>query len=294
MAWGRRVGPAYRPTAMASQSVTGPPSPDVSGLLAVVRRRGGLCHAARSSAQRVWLDHSGALPMHNPWQPPGNPRSLRNFAAQAGGAEMLRLAACFATERGFSVSVLLSMTPFYSKPPSQISTRQWPQCNGPWRRPVPLSLTASHYAQRRKLFRCRLVPRSTRRGHVGHGPAVAPGQSVWRGCDGAVTGQGYSTGAVALTHQCCNPNSPVRYMLFLNYRQNTSFKMSKGYMEHTEILDGRPVSIRRVRLLPKPHASTRTSKTGVPFLKGPIPLAGGSEQPSYQGKPCMWASSCGT
>jgi DNA polymerase-1 len=32
-----------------------------------------------------------------------NPRSLRNFPMQAGGAEMLRLACCFATERGVEV-----------------------------------------------------------------------------------------------------------------------------------------------------------------------------------------------
>src|SRR5262249_8390095 len=43
-------------------------------------------------------------------------------------------------------------------------------------------------------------------------------------------------------------------------------------MEHTEILDGRLVLIRRVRLLPTPYPSTRTSKTSAPFLKGPIPL----------------------
>ena len=32
-----------------------------------------------------------------------NPRSLRNFPCQANGAEMLRLAACFATEQGVEV-----------------------------------------------------------------------------------------------------------------------------------------------------------------------------------------------
>jgi DNA polymerase I len=32
-----------------------------------------------------------------------NPRSLRNFPMQANGAEMLRLAACLATERGIEV-----------------------------------------------------------------------------------------------------------------------------------------------------------------------------------------------
>jgi hypothetical protein len=35
--------------------------------------------------------------------PDANPRSLRNFPMQANGAEMLRLACCLATERGFAV-----------------------------------------------------------------------------------------------------------------------------------------------------------------------------------------------
>jgi hypothetical protein len=35
--------------------------------------------------------------------PDTNPRSLRNFPMQANGAEMLRLACCFATERGVRV-----------------------------------------------------------------------------------------------------------------------------------------------------------------------------------------------
>jgi len=36
-----------------------------------------------------------------------NPRSLRNFPMQANGAEMLRLAACFATEQGIEVCALI-------------------------------------------------------------------------------------------------------------------------------------------------------------------------------------------
>jgi hypothetical protein len=36
-----------------------------------------------------------------------NPRSLRNFPMQGNGAEMLRLAACFATERGVEVTALV-------------------------------------------------------------------------------------------------------------------------------------------------------------------------------------------
>ena len=36
-----------------------------------------------------------------------NPRSLRNVPCQANGAEMLRLAACFATEQGVEVCALI-------------------------------------------------------------------------------------------------------------------------------------------------------------------------------------------
>jgi DNA polymerase I-like protein with 3'-5' exonuclease and polymerase domains len=36
-----------------------------------------------------------------------NPRSLRNFPCQANGAEMLRLAACFAIEQGIEVCALI-------------------------------------------------------------------------------------------------------------------------------------------------------------------------------------------
>jgi hypothetical protein len=41
-----------------------------------------------------WTIHAGPLT---------NPRSLRNFPMQANGAEMLRFACCFATERGIAV-----------------------------------------------------------------------------------------------------------------------------------------------------------------------------------------------
>ena len=41
-----------------------------------------------------WHVHIGESP---------NPRSLRNFVVQANGAEMMRLAACLATERGVEV-----------------------------------------------------------------------------------------------------------------------------------------------------------------------------------------------
>ena len=45
-----------------------------------------------------WPIHIGQCP---------NPRSLRNFPAQANGAEMLRLAACFAAEQGVEVCALI-------------------------------------------------------------------------------------------------------------------------------------------------------------------------------------------
>ena len=46
------------------------------------------------TAAMGWTIHVGA---------DANPRSLRNFPMQANGAEMLRLACCFATERGVEV-----------------------------------------------------------------------------------------------------------------------------------------------------------------------------------------------
>jgi hypothetical protein len=56
------------------------------------------------------LDHAmltGTLPTVFGWEihvaDGANPRSLRNFPMQANGAEMLRLACCFATERGITV-----------------------------------------------------------------------------------------------------------------------------------------------------------------------------------------------
>jgi len=54
------------------------------------------CAMLRGSISTVfgWTRHVGENP---------NPRSLRNFPCQANGAEMLRLACCFATERGVEV-----------------------------------------------------------------------------------------------------------------------------------------------------------------------------------------------
>ena len=49
-----------------------------------------------------------------------NPRSLRNFPCQANGAEMLRLAACFATEQGVEVCALIHDAVLIAAPLDQL------------------------------------------------------------------------------------------------------------------------------------------------------------------------------
>jgi hypothetical protein len=49
-----------------------------------------------------------------------NPRSLRNFPCQANGAEMLRLAACFATEQGIEVCALIHDAVLIAAPVGQL------------------------------------------------------------------------------------------------------------------------------------------------------------------------------
>ena len=49
-----------------------------------------------------------------------NPRSLRNFPCQANGAEMLRLAACFATEQGIEVCALIHDAVLIAAPLDQL------------------------------------------------------------------------------------------------------------------------------------------------------------------------------
>jgi hypothetical protein len=51
-----------------------------------------------------------------------NPRSLRNFPCQANGAEMLRLACCFATERGVSVTAPVHDAVLIEAPEWEIET----------------------------------------------------------------------------------------------------------------------------------------------------------------------------
>jgi DNA polymerase-1 len=49
-----------------------------------------------------------------------NPRSLRNFPCQGNGAEMLRLAACFATEQGIEVCALIHDAVLIAAPVDQL------------------------------------------------------------------------------------------------------------------------------------------------------------------------------
>jgi DNA polymerase-1 len=49
-----------------------------------------------------------------------NPRSLRNFPCQGNGAEMLRLAACFATEHGIEVCALIHDAVLIAAPIGQL------------------------------------------------------------------------------------------------------------------------------------------------------------------------------
>jgi DNA polymerase I len=75
-----------------------------------------LLRAHRETYRRFWewsdaaVDHAmltGSLPTVFGWRvhvgEDSNPRSLRNYPMQGNGAEMLRLACCFATERGVEV-----------------------------------------------------------------------------------------------------------------------------------------------------------------------------------------------
>ena len=78
-----------------------------------------LLRAHRETYRQFWrwsdaaVDHAvltGSIATTFGWPlhvgPNFNPRSLRNFPCQANGAEMLRLAACFATEQGIEVCAL--------------------------------------------------------------------------------------------------------------------------------------------------------------------------------------------
>ena len=79
-----------------------------------------LLRAHRETYRQFWrwsdaaVDHAvltGSIATTFGWPlhvgPNFNPRSLRNFPCQANGAEMLRLAACFATEQGIEVCALI-------------------------------------------------------------------------------------------------------------------------------------------------------------------------------------------
>jgi len=60
-----------------------------------------------------WPIHVGENP---------NPRSLRNFPMQANGAEMLRLAACFATEQGIELCALIHDAVLIAAPLDRLKT----------------------------------------------------------------------------------------------------------------------------------------------------------------------------
>ena len=51
-----------------------------------------------------------------------NPRSMRNFCCQANGSEMLRLAACFATEQGIEVCALIHDAVLIAAPLDRLET----------------------------------------------------------------------------------------------------------------------------------------------------------------------------
>jgi hypothetical protein len=72
---------------------------NLSPVLEVVGRRG-----RSRRPYRLNLDHVRLAAARGP---NFNPRSLRNFPCQANGAEMLRLAACFATEQSIEVCALV-------------------------------------------------------------------------------------------------------------------------------------------------------------------------------------------
>ena len=80
-----------------------------------------------------WPIHIGENP---------NPRSLRNFPCQANGAEMLRLAACFATEQGIEVCALIHDAVLICAPLDQLD-HDIERMQAAWRRPRASFSTAS-------------------------------------------------------------------------------------------------------------------------------------------------------
>ncbi|WP_083519252.1 DNA polymerase [Bradyrhizobium jicamae] len=92
-----------------------------------------LLQAHHETYRRFWawsdaaVDHAmltGSLQTVFGWPVQGgenpNPRSLRNFPCQANGAEMLRLAACFATEQGIEVCALIHDAVLIAAPVGQL------------------------------------------------------------------------------------------------------------------------------------------------------------------------------
>ena len=125
-AWRRKPGAAHRPAAdRRARSAAGPPR-DLPRVLALVGRRRRPRHAARLDLHTVfgWHVHVGEQ---------SNPRSLRNFPMQANGAEMLRLACCFATERGIEVCAPVHDAVLIARR-SNGSKRTSRPCGPPWRK----------------------------------------------------------------------------------------------------------------------------------------------------------------
>jgi hypothetical protein len=73
-----------------------------------------------------------------------NPRSLRNFPMQANGADMMRIAACLATERGIEVTAPVHDAFLICAPFERISKRR-SRCE--WRSAVTVGVPLVHAAQ---------------------------------------------------------------------------------------------------------------------------------------------------
>ena len=109
----QKPGAADRPARdRRPRSVAGTPR-DLSQVLVMVRRDRRSRHAGAFPLLTVfgWPIRIGSDP---------NPRSLRNFPCQANGAEMLRLAACFATEQGIEVCALIHDAVLIAAPLDQL------------------------------------------------------------------------------------------------------------------------------------------------------------------------------
>ena len=105
-----------------------------------------LLRAHRETYRQFWrwsdaaVDHAvltGSITSTFGWPlhvgPNFNPRSLRNFPCQSNGSEMLRLAACFATEQGIEVCALIHDAVLICAPLDRLKVDVEP-CGLAWRR----------------------------------------------------------------------------------------------------------------------------------------------------------------